>query len=215
MPLHPWPAAPVRDDFSGATLALPWNFLDFPQPGLFSLTERPGFLRLHGQEAGLVFSTRAAFVARRQTEWKGSATTRLEFDPLTDNEQAGLAVFMSPDYHYEIYETRVGCKLSVALRKSVGDIRTVIATAEVGGGALQLKIEYDPEHYRFYYAGENGEWKLLGSGLERLIASEVADVWSGAMIGLYSTGNGHAVTHPADFDWFEDRPVHVPYKPEF
>ena len=215
LPLHPWPAAPVRDDFSASTLALPWNFLDFPQPGLFSLTERPGFLRLHGQEAGLVYSPRTAFVARRQTEWKGSATTRMEFDPFADNEEAGLAVFMSPDYHYEIYETRAGGKLSVALRKSVGDIRTVAATAEVGRGALLLKIEYDPEHYRFYYAGENGEWKLLGSGLERLIASEVADVWSGAMIGLYSTGNGHAVAHPADFDWFDDRPVHVPYKPEF
>jgi hypothetical protein len=51
--------------------------------------------------------------------------------------------------------------------------------------------------------------------LERLIASEVADVWSGAMIGLYSTGNGRVVAHPADFDWFEDHPVQVPYKPEF
>jgi xylan 1,4-beta-xylosidase len=214
LPLHPWPVAPARDDFSSTTLALPWNFLDYPQPGLFSLTERPGFLRLHGQSAGLEYSPGAAFVARRQTEWNGADATRMEFEPVADNDEAGLAVFMSPDFHYEIYKTRVGGKLTVALRKCVGDIKVVTATAEVGPGALQFKIEYDPEHYRFYYAEENGVWKLTGSGLERLISSEVA-VWSGTMIGLYSTGNGHAVANPADFDWFEDRPVHVQYKSEF
>jgi alpha-N-arabinofuranosidase len=215
LPLHPWPAAPARDDFSSNNLALAWNFLDFPQPGLFSLTARPGFLRLRGQSAGLEYSPGAAFVARRQTEWNGTEATRMEFEPVAENEEAGLAVFMSPDFHYEIYKTRRGGKLTVALRKCVGDIKVVTAMAEAGKGALQLKVEYDPEHYRFYYAQENGEWKLLGSGLERLISSEVADVWSGTMIGTYSTGNGYTVANPADFDWFEDRPVHVPYKSEF
>lgn len=215
LPLHPWPSQPERDDFSATSLSLSWAFLDYPAKGIYSLTDRPGFLRLNGTAAGLEYSAEAAFIAHRQTEWNGSAATLLDFKPATDKEEAGLAVFMSPDYHYEIFETSIDGKPAVAVRKSVGDIKLVIASEPVGLGPLQLKVEYDPEHYRFYYAEPGGEWKLLGSGLERLISSEVADVWSGMLIGLYSTGNGRPVANPADFNWFEDKPVHMPYKSDF
>lgn len=82
--------------------------------------------------------------------------------------------------------------------------------AEIGEGPLWLKIEADTERYTFSYAEVEGRWKSLGTGLTRLISSEVADVWSGILFGMYSTGNGKPCANPADFDWFNYHPVRLP-----
>jgi len=73
----------------------------------------------------------------------------------------------------------------------------------VGTDALWLKIQTTPEGYEFWFAEKADDWKKLGSGLANLIATEVAGVWSGALLGMYSTGNDTLCKTPADFDWFE------------
>src|SRR6185503_17000516 len=44
---------PPRDDFGETSLAHCWNFLRNPNPELYSLKERPGYLRLRGSAHGL------------------------------------------------------------------------------------------------------------------------------------------------------------------
>ncbi len=201
-PAHPWAQRPARDDFNSTKLDDEWNTIGPLGAGTWSLTERPGFLRLHGQESLLSFSAATAFVGRRQTEWTSSSETQLEFDPHFDKEEAGLAVLMSPLYHYEIFVTMRNGQRVVALRKQAGDLQQLAAEASIADGPLRLRIDSDSTKYSFYYADGNG-WKLLGTGLESLISSEVAGVWSGAYIGMYSSGNGSKCTTPADFDWFQ------------
>ena len=51
LPQHPFPAAPEREDFDSPTLPLDFQWLRSPWPEeLFSLTARPGYLRLYGRE---------------------------------------------------------------------------------------------------------------------------------------------------------------------
>lgn len=213
LPLHPWPAQPERDDFDNSTLGLQWELLTLPSANEYSLTERPGYLRLHGLASPPGSNEASAFVARRQTEWQGSVSTRMEFSPAKANEEAGLIVYMSDKYHYEIYKSLKEGQPVIELRKVVGDISVVTATVPVAAGPVWLKVEFDPARYNFFYATKQGEWKPLGSGIQRLIASEVADVWTGMMLGMYSTGNGQASTTPADFDWFDYKATYVPVKP--
>lgn len=200
---HPWPPRPARDDFNSAKLDDEWNTIGPLGYGAWSLTERPGFLRLHGLESLLSFSAATAFVGRRQTEWTSRSTTQLEFEPATENEEAGLTVLMSPSYHYDIFVTTRGGKRVLLLRRQVGDIVQIAAQAPAPAGPLRLRIDSDPEKYSFYFTGATGQWNLLGTGLERLISSEVAAVWSGAYIGMYASGNGRKSSAPADFDWFQ------------
>lgn len=200
---HPWPVRPPRDDFSSTKLDDEWNTIGPSGLTSFSLTERPGFLRLHGQESLLSFSATTAFVGRRQTEWKSRSETQLEFDPHSENEEAGLTVLMSPTYHYEIFITRRAGNRVVMLRRRAGDLEQVAAQISIPAGPVRLRIDSDPEKYSFYYADSAGHWNLLGTGLERLISSEVASVWSGAYLGMYSSGNGKKCLAPADFDWFQ------------
>lgn len=203
LPSHRWPPRPSRDDFSSSKLDDEWNTIGPLGMSTWSLTQRPGFLRLFGQEALLSFSAATAFVGRRQTEWTSRSETKLEFAPQSEKEEAGLTVLMSPSYHYEICVTLRNGHRVIVLRKQAGDLQQVAAQAFAPDGPVQLRIDSDPEKYSFYYAGSTGDWKLLGTGLERLISSEIAAVWSGAYIGMYASGNGKKCAAPADFDWFQ------------
>lgn len=89
------------------------------------------------------------------------------------------------------------------LVKQVDDLHIVAAEAPVGDGPLLLRIDSDAEQYRFSYAVDGGAWILLGTGEERLIASEVANVWSGAYLGMFDESQNGAHGPPADFDWFD------------
>lgn len=200
---HPWPTEASRDDFDEPHLGLNWNLLGPPLVQSYSLTERPGFLRLQGQVAHLIPSPATAFVARRQTERSITCEAAMEFTPGSSQEEAGLVVYMAPNYHYEIFKSMRDGHPTVQLRKSVGDIKEETVPIVVGTGTLRFKIESDAEHYHFYYSMKEGNWNLIGSGMERLISTEVANVWTGAYIGMYSDGDGTSNSAPADFDWFD------------
>lgn len=83
------------------------------------------------------------------------------------------------------------------------DLHLVAAEAAIDDAPIMLRIESDAEHYRFSYAFDGSPFKLLGTGDERLIASEVANVWSGAYLAMFSEGQDAKDIAPADFDWFD------------
>jgi len=200
---HPFAAMKDRDEFMETKLGSDWNTIGPAGMTVVSLTERPGYLRLHGQPDGLSFQKTTAFVGRRQTEWNTVSTVTMEFKPRAEGDRAGLTIFMSPTYHYDICKVWRGGKTYVQLVKQVDDLHVVAAEAEVGTGPLQLRIESDALQYRFFYATHEGDWTLLGSGEERLIASEVANVWSGAYLAMFSESTDAEHGAPADFDWFD------------
>ena len=84
-----------RDDFDSDTLDVHWQFVRRPAPGNYSLTERPGHMRIWTQD-GQLFEIRAKnTLLRREEELSYTATTKLEFDPTRDGEQAGLTCYYS------------------------------------------------------------------------------------------------------------------------
>lgn len=202
---QPWEPRPARADFDAESLPLDWTFLTRPEPGLVSLTERPGYLRLWGQATRLQEGTQTAFAGLRQQDLHVEAVTRLEFMPGGDREEAGLTVFHRHTYHYDLFRTIRDGQSSLVLRKCVGDIvfeQTVVTVPE---GPLRLRVVGTPDLYEFAWAVDDGEWQTVGSGLTQLLTTEVAVTWSGNLIGVYATGNGQACAAPADFDWFEYR----------
>ncbi|MGO4842225.1 glycoside hydrolase 43 family protein, partial [Rhizobiaceae sp. 2RAB30] len=80
----------VRDDFDGPDLPLDFQWLRTPFPErLFSLTEKPGSLRLFARESiGSWYEQ--ALVARRQQHFSFRAETELVFAPEIFQQSAGL-----------------------------------------------------------------------------------------------------------------------------
>src|SRR4051812_20547138 len=98
---HVFDAPPSREDFDGTALPLDFQWLRSPWPEeLFSLTERPGYLRLYGRETiGSLF--RQSLVARRQQSHCFSAATVMEFEPDQFQQMAGLVCYYGGNkFHY-------------------------------------------------------------------------------------------------------------------
>lgn len=79
------------------------------------------------------------------------------------------------------------------------------SAGQVGDEPLLLRVESTAESYKFSFAPDGGAWVELGSGDERQIASEIANVWSGMYIAMFAVSPAAERAAPADFDWFEYR----------
>jgi len=202
-------SAPTRDDFDSDDLALYWNFLRNPDPELYSLTERPGYLRLRGSTAGLDSIASPAWVGRRQRHWSMRAATSLEFRPQAEREEAGIAVRMNEQHHYEIFVSVRGGRPNIVLRRRIGGLVAEVASRpllENESSSIVLAVDASRDRYSFSSGPSLSELRPLGSGETRYLSTEVAGGFTGVYFAMYASGNGAPCQRPADFDWFEYSP---------
>jgi len=214
LPAHPFPAPPVREDFDSARLPVHFQWLRTPYPEeLFSLTARPGYLRLFGRESiGSCF--KQSLVARRQQSQCFSAATVVEFEPEHFQQLAGLVCYYnSAKFHYLhlSHNETLGKYLSVM--SCLPDSTQMDAfTASIpipAGKPVHLRVEVDCERLYFAYRVEGGgsDWRWLPQAFDASILSDEAAApgqpsFTGAFVGLACqdmAGTGR----PADFDFFE------------
>ncbi|MGE5549543.1 MAG: glycoside hydrolase family 43 protein [Bacteroidota bacterium] len=201
-PPHPWPAEPAREDFDRG-VPPSWVHLRNPRPANYSLTARPGWLRLHGSPAALNDLDSPAFLGRRQEHLNCRAAARLDFQPAAEGEEAGLTVYLDRRHHYEAALIGRAGERRLIVRRTVDDLAAETACVPVEQGPVTLAVETDPHTYRFAYCPDGGEPRSLAEGQAKLLGTELASSWTGVMLGLYATGNGRPSSAPADFDWFE------------
>jgi alpha-N-arabinofuranosidase len=204
LPQHIWKKEPVRDEFDRTNLNLQWNFLRNPRDENYSLAGRPGWLRLNGSAVTMNDVDSPAFVGRRQMDLSCRFSTRLDFKPQHENEEAGLVIRGNEKNHFEIGVALKDGTRQVFFRKVLdGKMSEPVHFEPVGDGDVVLSVKAAPLSYEFFCQPKNGPIKKLGSGLTRDLSSEKIGGFTGVFIGLYATGNGQTNTVPADFDWFE------------
>lgn len=214
LPSHPFLPAPARTDFDAADLPIDFQWLRSPFPErLFSLSDRPGYLRLYGKET-IGSSFHQALVARRQQGFCYSATTWMEFTPAHFQQAAGLACYYgATKFHYlhVSHDEERGRHLRVmsALPDSPqSDAFT--APVAIPEGPLELRVEVDYERLRFAYRLDGRhEWVWLPQIFDASILSDEATSpgapnFTGAFVGMACQDMSGAGL-PADFDWFDYR----------
>jgi xylan 1,4-beta-xylosidase len=211
LPLHPFPPAP-RTDFDTPELPLDFQWLRTPHPEeIFSLTARPGFLRLYGRETvGSLF--RQALVARRQQAHCFSAATVMEFEPAHYQQSAGLiCTYSGAKYHYLcVSRDETGkhlCVMSALPDSPQGDAFT--QPIPVPEGPLHLRAEVDFERLLFAWRTDGTDWHWLPQHFDASILSDEAAApgtpnFTGAFVGLACQDLAGTALH-ADFDWFDYR----------
>ncbi len=205
LPQRVWEIEPARDEFDAASLRPHWNFLRNPHTEHYSLSERPGWLRLYGSALNLDAQASPTFVGRRQQHFNCCVRVLLDFDPEQEGHEAGLTVFMNERHHYEIALACMRGGRSIIVRRRIGDLVAVVAWEMIEAGCVELEIQADREVYQFSYASAGQPMQQLATGATRYLSTEVAGGFTGVYIGMYATGNGDARTGPADFAWFEYR----------
>lgn len=197
---------PVRDDFDEPSLPLHWNFARNPNDANWSLTERPGHVRIWTAAAPLDSIDAENVLVRREQHHHYGASLKLEFEPRQNREEAGLVCY---------YDSRCFIKLALAyddglkIKLTENRARTLreLAAADVSAqGAVYFKVRVDREKRTFAFSFDNLHWEEIGTVADATFLSDEGTrekkAFTGTMVGFYACNGGSGRRIPADFDWF-------------
>ncbi|KAI3324801.1 glycoside hydrolase family 43 protein [Xylariaceae sp. AK1471] len=208
-------------DLSRQNLELGWYQKNTPLKQSYSLTERPGYLRLYGNCYDLASPEAPAMLLRKQSSYTESFEVKIQFSPRKPGYEAGIVVWWS-QYSYATYGLTLHERLD---GKPVLMMTCRVPTGEAGevslsypslellvegdtvqeilpGDTIRMRVEATPSNYSLSY-------KLRGFGQICYIQAKnltvmppVGGAFCGAMFGVYSFGRGEPVLDPADFSDF-------------
>ena len=209
---HPFPAPPAIEPFDRPVLPIEFQWLRSPWPDeLFSLTARPGHLRLYGRETiGSLF--KQALVARRLQSHSASVATVVDFEPEHFQQMAGLVCYYNASkfhYFYVSHDAAAGKHLRVmsALPDQVQGDAFTAPIAIPSGAPIGLRAEIDAERLLFAWRIGEGDWQWLPQTFDASILSDEASApgqpnFTGAFVGM-ACQDLAGTTRPADFDFFQ------------
>ena len=208
-PNLPWHRDPWQsrvDNFETANLGLQWVMQRPPRKRFWSLSDRPGFLRLSALPALAEEKASSAAVLRRQQHNDFQAAVAMEFDPQHDGEEAGRLLAQNDRFSYLLVKERFEGSNRLACWQILNGTRILAASEKVPDGRVYLFIEGRPGAYSFFWGMTEREMKPLALNLDGTILSTlVADGYVGVLMGMY-VSNGRAERKApdchADFDWF-------------
>ncbi|KAI5290071.1 hypothetical protein KEM54_002510 [Ascosphaera aggregata] len=208
-----------RDDFESPELQLGWYRKNVPFKRDYSLTTRPGHLRLHGAAYSLSTPTCPTMLLRKQTQKHTVWRTQLSFKPSSPYVEAGTVVY----WNYYTFSS-IGLRLAndntgdLQVRLTKADGVTVERKLQNRQAEVQFVISCSNDGYQFGFreiAGEAEEeadssslpWQWLGTVANSIMTRDppIGAPFTGMMVGLYAIGENEPCIAPADFKFAEFR----------
>lgn len=195
----PWPDPPVRETFAPDRPLPPhWAFLRTLAKDRWSLTARPGQLRLIAADTGLDTIGTPAFIGRRQERLNQRFATEMEFKPGAAGEAAGIALRMNETHHVLLRQTGAG---RVECVQQLGGQPRELASVAAPSGPLQLQVLATPSQYALAWrAAGSDAWQPLCTVPTHELSTETAGGFTGVYLGLYAV-RATAAPAVADFAW--------------
>jgi xylan 1,4-beta-xylosidase len=186
----PW-MVPKSDMFNDTNLHPEWSFLGSTPLNTVSLTERPGWLYMEPR-AGV-----SNTIIKNDGEHQYSLITRVDFDPLSSNEEAGLWIFNGPQIHYAKVFSTVNNEGKNVLAFSFQETR--YEAENTIGSVVFLKLVRDGHIMSGYYSADGYHWTQIGEPINAVeMGREVTQFndFTGNQQGLYVMGK------PAFFNFY-------------
>ncbi len=182
----PW-MVPKSDFFSSDKLHPEWSFLGYTAPDRYSLTDRPGWLRLSPKSR-----SKANTLIKNDGEHNYSLIIRLDFKPHSNGDEAGLWIMRGD----EKMAVKLVSSLSADQRKSIifSFENTKYETENTLGDTLWLKL-FRVNHTISGYFSSNGiHWSEIGQPMDISVIDSYSDftTFAGTRQGLYVKGSSDA-----------------------
>ena len=197
----------ASDEFESEQLALVWQWNHKPLDGCWSLTERPGWMRLTTGQLATGLSDARNTLTQRTVGPQCTSTVLLDASGLEVGDFAGLSAFQSNRADIGLRRTAAGLELySIQESPLRNPDRTVsrrqkeMLCMPAAADTVQLRIRYDFDQDLAWlgYSWDGDTWTELEEPLQMRFS---LDYFTGYRSALYcyatQTLGGHA-----DFDWF-------------
>lgn len=202
LPLKPFPVQPAKTDFSNKNLGLEWNYIQLPEYNNYTLNERQGFLRLKGSALKIGEKGSPTFVGRRLQDMYFNATTRIDFNPSNENEEAGL-ILLNNGSHFDMVIHQSAGNRYLVVKLQFGSIIYKSKEIELTPGPVNLRITGQKSTFTFSYSQGDDKYIDVEKADAKFLSSETVGRYTGVYVGFYATGNGKSSAANADYDWFE------------
>jgi beta-xylosidase len=196
---YPVKDLPTSDEFDDATLGMQWGWNHNPDPALWSLTLRPGYLRLTtGKVVANLREARNTLTQRPFAKYDKAiptlGTTQMEVDHMKDGDIAGLAVFQDP-YAYIAVKQEHGSKQLIMVNNG-----ETVASVPLEGNVVYLRTiaSNSTGKATFQYSYDNRTFAALGNELSMRFN---LSVFTGNKFCLFNYATEAAGGY-VDFDWF-------------
>jgi beta-xylosidase len=189
-------------DYKENRLVLNWQWNHNPDNNLWSLTKRPGYLRLEtGNLTNSVVYARNTLTQR--TEGPACIGAALmDISNMKPGDSAGLVALQGNFGTVGIKVAENGDKYVTMCVKDDNDGEKIVARNQFQGNLIYLKIEFNFEDSidiaDFYYSADGNEWSKIGMPLKMLYT---LDHFMGYRIGLFNYATRQTGGY-VDFDYF-------------
>jgi beta-xylosidase len=180
------------DDFADATLKPIWQWNHAPVDDKWSLTERPGFLRLHALPAPSFWEARNT-LTQRAIGPQSSPTVALDASRLLENDVAGLGLLNLP-YATMGVEKKQN-KLSLVLFDQARNMSTRVP---LNASKVWLRADCDflTEKARFSYSLDGENYRPIGDEFTMIFQ---LTTFQGVRYALFAYNTGNQNGGMADF----------------
>lgn len=185
----------ISDDFSATQLAFNWQWNHNPDPALWSLTERPGFMRLRtGKVVETIFEARNTLSQR--TEGPSCAgVLSIDVSQMREGDVAGMGAFCAePGLLSVVMEN--GQKYLVMTDRGDEKERVALTQETV---FLRMDCDFTDDTARFSYSLNQKDWVRLGTDF-RMIYNLAH--FMGNRFAIYNYATQEAGGY-VDLDFFE------------
>lgn len=195
----PW-MVPKSDDFSASKLHPEWSSLGYTASGKYSLTERPGWLRLSPKTA-----SKGNTVIKYDGEHNYSLITRLDFKAKSKDDQAGFRLMRGDETKFVKLVSTLNAEGKKAVVFSFEN--TSHETENSVGDTLWLKIVRINHSITGYFSANGTDWTQVGQPFNVSVIDSYSDfsTFTGTFQGLYVQGTGSAF-----FDLYIYRDAYTP-----
>jgi beta-xylosidase len=186
----------TSDEFTRQTLGVQWEWNHNPVDDHWSLTERPGYLRLKALPAADLVSARNTLTQVQQGRYT-QMTAKLFIDKMANGQRAGLAMFGRQPSWIGVTQTAGERRMTFAVAgvETVGPVIT--------HDAVQLRVQVSDEAASYSYSLDDGKtFHDLGSKAKLYFSW-----WKGARPALFSFNveTSALSSGQVDVDWLRVR----------
>ncbi|KAH6617415.1 glycosyl hydrolase [Chaetomium tenue] len=203
-----------RADLSRPDLELGWYHKNTPIKKCYSLTERPGYLRLYGNCYELTSPESPALLLRKQAGYNETFQTKMQFNPSRLGYESGVVLWWN---QYSFASIGIGM---VEIPEGGEVVRTIVARQPTGKNGelkvsyplldhgvelgtqddtVKLTIETTPTHYKLMLSVREVSESVSFAAEMLTINPPVGGAFTGTMFGIYACGKSEPVLDPSDF----------------
>jgi len=195
----PW-MAPKSDFFTSENLHPEWSFLGYTAPNKWSLTDRPGWLRLTAKSR-----SKANTIIKNDGEHNYSLITRFDFDAKSTSDEAGLWIMRGDETMFVKLVSSLSTDGKNVILFSFENTKFELENSV--GDTLWLKLVRINHKISGYFSSNGASWTEVGQAIDISQIDSYSDysTFTGTRQGLYVKG-----TSDAWFDLYIYRDAYTP-----